>query len=152
MVFVTTHLFAGHPLAFTVTATACILGHIFPFYMGFKGGKGLACLCGIILCYDWRYFLIALTIELVIALTTNYICFIPLTAAVAFPISYGIMRHDLWGALILAVASIFVLIRHVENLIRIKEGTEMRLSYLWNKEKEIKRLEHSTGRNSKDYL
>ncbi len=152
VVFVMTHLFAELPLAFSVTATACILGHIFPFYMGFKGGKGLACLCGIILCYDWRYFLVALTIELMIALTTNYICFIPLTAAIAFPISYGIMRHDLWGALILAVASVFVLIRHVENLIRIREGTEMRLSYLWNKEKEIKRLEDSTGRNSKDYM
>ena len=43
-------------LAFPVAGVACILGHIFPFYMNFKGGKGLACLGGIILAFDWRVF------------------------------------------------------------------------------------------------
>ena len=112
----------------------------------------MACLAGIILCFDWRYFLIALAVAVVVALLTNYICFIPITAAVIFPISYGIMRHDLWGMMVLFVASIFVFLRHTENLVRIRKGTEMRLSYLWNKEREIKRLEENTGKNSKDYL
>ena len=37
---------------FAISGTACILGHIFPFYMKFKGGKGLACLGGVVLMYD----------------------------------------------------------------------------------------------------
>ncbi len=152
VVFAMTHIFGDLHLAYAVTSAACILGHIFPFYMKFKGGKGLACLCGIILCYDWRYFLIALSVAVIIALLTNYICFVPLAAAVAFPISYGIMRQDVWGMVILFVASVFVVLRHLENLVRIRKGTEMRLSYLWNKDREIKRLENNTGKNSEDYL
>lgn len=146
------NIFHEFPLAFAITATACVLGHIFPFYMKFKGGKGLACLCGIILCFDWRYFLIALTVAVIVALTTRYICFVPITAAILFPISYGIMRQDVWGMIILFVSSVFVLLRHMENLVRIRKGTEMRLSYLWNREKELKRLEDNTGKNSEDYL
>lgn len=152
VVFLMKKLFPDHSLVYPLTSVAVILGHIFPFYMKFKGGKGLACLCGVIMCYDWRYFLIALTVEIVIALVTNYICFIPITASVAFPISYGIMRHDIWGMLILFVSTAVILMRHMENLSRIRQGTEVHISYLWNKEKEIKRLEDNTGRNSGDYM
>ena len=85
-------------LAFSVTAVACSLGHIFPFYMKFKGGKGLACLGGMILAFDWRVFLIMLAIEIVVVLVSDYLCIVPLTASVVFPIVYGIMEKNLWGA------------------------------------------------------
>lgn len=152
VVFVMQRIFDDLPWVYAVTATFCILGHIFPFYMGFRGGKGLACLAGVILCYDWRYFLVALAIEIGVALLSNYICFIPLTAAVGFPISYLIMRRDLVGMLILCIASVAVILRHLENLKRIASGTELRLSYLWNKKKEIDRMKKTTGKSEKDYL
>ena len=128
--------------AFVVAATACILGHMFPFYMGFRGGKGLACLGGVFIMFDWRVLLIALAIELVLALLVNYICIVPITASVAFPIIYGIMRGDLIGALIFTVATVAILIKHIENLKRIKNGKEIHLSYLWTKDKskEIERV------------
>lgn len=133
-------LFPAQPMIFAVTAAACILGHIFPFYMKFRGGKGLACLGGVILAYDLRVFGIMLACELVIALATNYICFVPMTAAVVFPVIYGIAERDIFGAaLLLAVAGV-ILWRHVENIRRIRRGQEMRLSYLWNKEKETARM------------
>lgn len=152
VVFVMQMIFDDLPWVYAVTATFCILGHIFPFYMGFRGGKGLACLAGVILCYDWRYFLVALAIEIGVALLSNYICFVPLTAAVGFPISYLIMRHDPVGTLILCVASAAVIWRHVENLKRIAKGTELHLSYLWNKDKEFDRMRKTTGKSEKDYL
>lgn len=133
-------IFPDAPFIYAVTATACTLGHIFPFYMRFRGGKGLACLGGIILGYDWRVFLIMLTLAILLALLTRYICFVPMAASLAFPVVYGVMSRDLWGALILAVLIPVIFGRHAENLRRIREGKEMRLSYLWNKKHEVDRL------------
>lgn len=129
-------------LAFSVTAVACSLGHIFPLYMRFKGGKGLACLGGMILAFDWRVFLIMLAIEIVVVLVSDYLCIVPLTASVAFPIVYGIMEKNLWGALMLFVITAVIFYKHKNNLQRIKNGTEMHFSFLWNKDKEIERLKN----------
>lgn len=130
-------------LAFSVTAVACSLGHIFPFYMKFKGGKGLACLGGMILAFDWRVFLIMLAIEIVVVLVSDYLCIVPLTASVVFPIVYGIMEKNLWGALMLFVITAVIFYKHKSNLQRIKNGTEMHFSFLWNKDKEIERLKNN---------
>lgn len=133
-------LFPNIAYSFVVAGVACILGHIFPFYMKFKGGKGLASLGGMILAFDWRVFLIMLAAEAVVAVVTNYICFVPLTASVVFPIVYGIMRRDIWGALIICIIIPVIFFKHGENLARIKKGTEMRISFLWNKDKELDRM------------
>lgn len=125
---------------FAISGTACILGHIFPFYMKFKGGKGLACLGGVVLMYDWKFFLLFLLAEIIIALATDYICFVPITASVIFPIAYGILSSNAIGALIFGIAAIVILSKHVENIKRIQEGKEMRLSFLWNRDNEIKRV------------
>ena len=134
-------LFPTLDYSFAVVGVACIVGHIFPFYMKFRGGKGLACLGGVVLAYDWRVFLIMLAGEILVAILTNYICFVPVTAGIIFPVVYGIMRRDLWGALILLAAGLLIAYRHKDNFKRIRNGSEARLSYLWNKDKEIERLQ-----------
>ena len=63
-----------------------------------------------------------------------------MTAVILFPVIYGVMERDLIGALILCILIPVVFYKHKENLKRIKNGTELRFSYLWNKEKEIERL------------
>ena len=138
-------LFPEIAYSFAVTGVACIFGHVFPFYMKFKGGKGLACLGGMILAFDWRVFLIMLTIEIVVAIVTDYICFVPLTASVIFPVVYGIMRRDVWGALIVALILPLMLYKHKENLRRIKQKTEMPFSFLWNKDKALEKTNISQG-------
>ncbi len=130
-------LFPELTYSFAVTGVSCILGHVFPFYMKFRGGKGLACLGGMILAFDWRVFLIMLACEIVVAIVTNYICFVPLSASMVFPIVYGIIRHDWWGALILCLVIPVMFFKHKENLKRIKQKTEMPFSFLWNKEKAL---------------
>lgn len=130
-------LFPELTYSFAVTGVACILGHVFPFYMNFKGGKGLACLGGMILAFDWRVFLVMLAAEIIVAIVTDYICFVPLTASAVFPIVYGIMRRDVWGALITALILPLMLYKHKENLKRIKQKTEMPFSFLWNKDKAL---------------
>ena len=139
----TARLFPSLTYSFAVTAVSCILGHIFPFYMKFRGGKGLACLGGAILAYNWRLFTVMLVAELLLALLTNYICFVPITASIAFPLIYRHLEHDMIGTLIFFIATTVILCKHNENIVRIKEGKEMRLSYLWDREKETERLKEN---------
>ena len=137
-------MFSDFIFAAEVAGTMCIIGHILPFYMRFRGGKGLACLGGMILYYDWVVFLIMLGVEIVIVFVTDYICFVPITGSVAFPIVYFFRESEqtrLVGALICAAATVLILIKHVENIRRIKDGTEAHFSFLWKKEKEMERLE-----------
>ena len=108
--------------------------------MKFKGGKGLACLGGVILAFDWRVFLVLLAVEAVIAFSTQYICFVPMTASVVFSAVYGVMRQDLIGALIMLGVALVICWKHKENVKRIRQGIELRLSYLWNRDGEEARL------------
>ncbi|MGM9647556.1 MAG: glycerol-3-phosphate acyltransferase [Eubacteriales bacterium] len=144
-IWLTRHLFPDFRYAFAVTSTACVLGHIFPFYMRFKGGKGLACLGGIVLMYDLRVFFVLLAMEIVVAFVTDYICFVPITASLIFPTVYGIMQRDLTGATVILIAGVAIFGKHLENLRRIRNGTEAHLSFIWNKEAELTRLQENIG-------
>ncbi len=138
--WLTRKLFPNFAYAFPITGTACILGHIFPFYMKFRGGKGLACLGGVILMTDARLFLLMLSIELVVVLIVNYLCVVPMSASVAYALIYGAMTKDVLAVCIFMIAAGVICWKHIENLKRIKNGTEVHFSYLWNKEKEIARI------------
>lgn len=126
---------------FAVTASACILGHIFPFYLGFRGGKELACLAGVILSYDLRVFTGLLLFEMAVAILTKYICFIPITASAVLSVIYGLMGGELWGSILLAGVAIIIFCKHWVNLRRISMGCELRLSYLWNRDQEALRIQ-----------
>lgn len=99
-VWITGKLFPEFTYAFPITAAACILGHIFPFYMKFRGGKGLACLGGVVLMTDVRLFLVMISIELVVVLIVNYLCVVPMSASVVYAVLYGVMTHELISACI----------------------------------------------------
>lgn len=141
--------FPGLKYAGVIAATAVILGHIFPFYMGFKGGKGFATLGGSILALDFKLFVILLIFAIFIAFITDYICVVPVTCSVIFSTVYGISQKDMGMAVILYVSSLFIILRHVENLKRILAGKELRLSFLWNRSAEAERLgiENDDGEN-----
>lgn len=133
-------LFPENPIVFACTAVACILGHIFPFYLRFKGGKGLACLGGSILAYNPVVFLWMLLGAVLVVLITDYICFVPMSVSVAFPIVYGVQTGDIWGALLFLPVIAAIYWKHYENLLRIRQGQELHVSFLWRKDKEIERV------------
>lgn len=138
-------LFPAFRFAREIAGTAAILGHIFPIYMQFRGGKGLACLGGVLLAYSPITFLIFLLAELILVLVTDYICVVPITASIVFPFVYGIQTGSRVGALIYGVVALVILLKHLENIRRIRNGTEVRFSYLWKREEELNRTQGKTG-------
>ncbi len=145
-IIITKLLFPSFARSFAVTATACILGHIFPFYMKFRGGKGLACLAGMVIMYDWRVLLALLAAEIVVVLVTNYICFVPMTASIALPIIYGFMEKDIIGAAIIFITAVVIFCKHIINIKRIMNGTEVHLSFFWNKDDEMERIQNNIAK------
>ena len=135
-------LFPSLPVAEQIGGVACILGHMFPAALRFRGGKGLASLGGVILSWDWRAFLALLALAILIAFLTNYICFVAPTMSLLFPALYYIRTRYLPAALVLLIPAIPIFFKHAENIRRIREGTEVRMSYLWNKDGELKRTGH----------
>jgi glycerol-3-phosphate acyltransferase PlsY len=133
-------LFPNVLLAKVVMGISCILGHIFPIYMRFRGGKGLASLGGVILAFHPIVFVILLSVELIIVLIVDYICIVPITASVAFPFIYMSMTKDSIGAILYGLLAIVIFSKHIENLKRIRSGTEAHFSFLWRRKKEIERL------------
>lgn len=130
-----TVVFAG-----ILAGAAAILGHIFPFWMGFRGGKGLASLAGVALAYNWQLFLALLGFELIFGLATNYIALVTASAAIVFPACYAYQTHDLVGSAALFVVAVVIEMKHIGNFTRILNGEEVRISYLWNREAELERL------------
>jgi len=123
-----------------LTGSAAILGHIFPIFTAFKGGKGLACLGGTLLTLSPLIFLILLTLEAAVVLLVDYICVVPVTASVIIAIGYGFYSHDPIGTVALAVSAVVILFKHFENFKRIRNGTEAHFSLLWRKDRELERI------------
>ena len=117
-------IFPLHPLSGMVSGTCAMLGHVFPFYMGFRGGKGLAAFGGLVLAVDWRLFLLLLGIDAVLVLLTNVWVITPFFAGVFFPLLYGIFFRDPWGAMIAAVAGAVLICKNVEGLRRALRGED----------------------------
>jgi len=123
-----------------VAGAATIIGHIAPFYMGFKGGKGLASLGGTILASNCKLFIVLLLIAIVIAVVTDYICFVPISMILIFPATLSIGHRTYIPMLIFALPILLVWYRHMENLARIKVGKELKFHFLWNREGESERF------------
>ena len=123
-----------------IAGVGAVIGHILPFYMGFKGGKGLACFGGTVLGIDYRLFVILFILAFIIATVTDYICFAPISMAFIVPLSVGLIYKVWIPSAIICVASIALLLKHRENIARIRSGDELRFHFLWRRSDESERF------------
>lgn len=116
---------AGQDAALTAGAAA-FLGHLYPVWLGFKGGKGVATFLGTILALDWRLGLAACAIWLATALLTRISSLSSLVAAALSPL-VALWLDGPRLALVAAFMAVLIFIRHRANIARIKSGTEPRI-------------------------
>lgn len=121
-----------------VAGIACVLGHIFPFYLKFKGGKGFASYLGMTLALNWKFALIVLAIVLIVTLLTDYIVAGTMTTIVLVPAYLGYAGHSFLLASILLVGTAVIFYKHLENFQRLLNGTEIGLRSTAKGEKRMK--------------
>ncbi len=139
-------LLAGMPTAIIFCSVCCVLGHIFPFYLKFKGGKGFASLGGLVLGFNYKVFLIMLACAILLVLAINYLCIITTLTCLSFPVIYAVMTGDYVGGLILLGLGLIIISKHIPNFKRIKQGTEARFSGMWHRDEEEERIRQNTAK------
>ncbi|MGN0516675.1 glycerol-3-phosphate 1-O-acyltransferase PlsY, partial [Eubacterium sp.] len=104
-----------------------VLGHIFPCFFKFKGGKGVATSGGMVIMIDWRIALILLVIFALTILITKYVSLGSILMAVFYPVFIGIFYKDIILVLITTVFTIIVVVAHRENVKRLINHTENKI-------------------------
>jgi glycerol-3-phosphate acyltransferase PlsY len=106
---------------------ACVLGHIYPFYLNFKGGKGLASLVGVAIALDWRVALAVFVLLVAVTLITDFIALGTISVSIATPLGLWLTTHNWMVPLILGVATVVMIFKHMDNIKRICNKTEIGL-------------------------
>ncbi len=127
-VLICRRLFPSLQLAALIGGSAAVLGHIYPAYLGFRGGRGLASFIGFTLSLNPYIFFILLAVGLCGALFLNYGCMLSIFAATLFPVLAAFSFGSLAAFLVCTLCSIAVIHKHMENLRRIRSGEETRLT------------------------
>ncbi|MES2830129.1 MAG: glycerol-3-phosphate 1-O-acyltransferase PlsY [Bacteroidota bacterium] len=123
--------FINYELALGVTA---VMGHLFPIFAGFRGGKGVATLFGMILAVNFPAAMFCVLVFVVVLLTTKYVSLSSICAGFTFPLSIifilqsTIRSEVLYGMCV----CILILITHQKNLERLLKGRESKV-YLFKK-------------------
>lgn len=112
-------------------SAAVVLGHVFPLYTSFRGGKGVATLVGVILALYNPWIIVLLLLWFVaIFVFTRFVSLGSITAALWFPVLVWFMDVHHPALLILSVAvGVFVPLTHHKNIVRLLHGTENKLSF-----------------------
>jgi glycerol-3-phosphate acyltransferase PlsY len=107
-------------------AVAAFLGHVFPVWLGFKGGKGVAVLIGVLLALNWVVGLIFCAVWLLIAFAQRFSSLAALTAAVTAPI-FAFVLDGLAMAGAVAFMVLILIFKHRSNIGRLLQGTEPKI-------------------------
>lgn len=127
--------FPAYPIAPYVAGIACVLGHMHPFYLGFRGGKGFASYLGMILAVNWKVFLIVGVILLVVSFASNYIVVGTVSTMISFPIFSYIFDRQLIAVILVSCLSLIIIFRHRKNLVDIAHGRERKILSVLKKKK-----------------
>jgi acyl phosphate:glycerol-3-phosphate acyltransferase len=110
-----------------IAAVFALLGHLFPVWLGFKGGKGVATSGGILIAYAWPVGLVAFATWLGLAFLTRYSSLAALVAALLSPLYAWLLIGDPQTTQVVALLAVLVVLRHHANIRRLLKGEESKI-------------------------
>lgn len=124
--------FSNEMLGVYLSGIFVIVGHIFPIFFQFKGGKGILTAAGVIAIFDWRILILILSVFAVITLLTKYVSLASVTAAATFFLATAVSsiyidEHVIGNIIFSFASSALVIIMHHANIGRLIAGTENKL-------------------------
>jgi acyl phosphate:glycerol-3-phosphate acyltransferase len=117
-------------MAMTIAAFLAVVGHMFPVWLKFRGGKGVATALGSFLVIAPRTVLIAAGVFVVVVVIFRYVSLGSIVATGIFPfllVKRALAKNDLPALMLVAATSLLIIVRHHENLKRLFAGTESRI-------------------------
>lgn len=118
-----------HPL---ILGCIAVIGHMFPVFAGFRGGKAVATSGGVLLGYSWPFFIVlivAFAISLKISKMVSLSSMIAAIVGVTYSIIYWILTGDFALFILVFLLAFFIFYRHRANIRRIKNGTEPKVNW-----------------------
>ncbi len=112
---------------------AAVLGHAFPVFFGFRGGKGVLTTAAVVLCIDWKVCVIAIALFVIIVAITRYVSLGSMIAVgsafVWFYLFYGFTPKGLMYIIFGLVLALLVVVLHIPNIKRLASGTENKFKF-----------------------
>ncbi len=123
------HLHAGDSLFMATAALFAIAGHMFPAWLGWRGGKGVATALGAFFCLAPKPVLAMVAVFVVVVAVSRYISLGSIVAALCFPVLVILIERYSYGPMLLtAAACALIVARHHENIRRLVQGNENKFS------------------------
>lgn len=119
-----------HPL---IAGAIAVIGHMYPIFAGFRGGKAVASSAGVLLGYHWPIFILLVIIFLLCLKLFKMVSLASMIAAVValiYCVIYAITDQEYYLLIITTILATFVIYRHRSNISRIKDGTEPKVKWI----------------------
>jgi acyl phosphate:glycerol-3-phosphate acyltransferase len=113
--------------AMLAASAAVVIGHMFPMWLGFRGGKGVATGLGVVIAIAWPVAVLGLAVWLGVAVLTRYSSLASLVAVTSAAVYAG-FTVEAGRAVLIAAVAVLIILRHHENIRRLIGGTESRIS------------------------
>lgn len=121
------YIFGNAPLEVSLLSFVVFLGHLFPVFLKFKGGKGVATALGIFLAIGWLQAMLALLIFIIIAAIFRYVSVGSMISAASMPVLFSFFISSQPYVPLAATIAVFIILKHSDNIKRLIQGTENKI-------------------------